>query len=292
MSGWSKSLLVASLMLMPLINGCNLINPDEPIPSYLKIKEVKVNATALQGSASHKIVDMYVFVNNQLAGAYPALSTFPLLYEGENDFVFSAGIMVNGITAARGIYPFYKSNKQRLMLTPGQITEVNLTFEYNENTVFKWMENFDSPSSGLGFISVTGTGADIEFLPAGSPDIFEGYSSGVVYLNISKRAFDIESSLSFSLPKTGRAIFLEINYQCSHDFEIGLTARYPFSTHQRWYAISVKAKSQWNKLYVDLSSGPSTYNDAADFKLYLKGELKEGDSQGRYLFDNLKILHF
>ncbi len=292
MNGWLKSLPVSTLFLMQMISACNLINPEEPIPSYLSIKEVNVNATALQGSASHKIVDVYVFVNNQAAGTYPALATFPLLYEGENDFIFSAGIMVNGITAARGIYPFYKSDKKRLKLTRGQITQVNLIFEYNENTIFKWMESFDSPSSGLGFISVTGTGADIQFLPAGHPDIFEGYSSGVVYLNSSKKAFDIESSLSFSLPKTGRAIFLEINYQCSHDFEIGLTARYPFSSDQRWYAISVKAKSQWNKLYVDLSDGPSTFNDAADYKLYLKGELKEGESQGRYLFDNFKILHF
>lgn len=274
-----------------LIPSCNLINPDEPIPAYIKGNDIVVNTTPFQGSGSHKIIDLYVFVDNQAAGCHPSGSTFPLLYEGEHSFVFSAGISVNGIAAARGIYPFYKSYNSTLTLTPGNITEINPVFEYTDNAIFKWSENFDNPGSGIGFISTTGAGADMVFLPSGSPEIFEGNNSGVIQLNNSFPGFDVESSLSFTLPKLNKAIFLELNYKCTGQFEIGLTANYALSGTQRWYAVTVNPKSTWNKLYVNLASGPAEHTNANDFKLYLKAGLSEGSSSAVFFFDNLKVIH-
>lgn len=272
-------------------SSCNLINPDEPIPAYLKGNDIVVNTTPFQGSSSHKIIDLYVFIDNQAAGCHPSGSTFPLLYEGEHAFVFSAGISVNGIAAARGIYPFYKSYSTTLTLSPGKITEIYPVFEYTDNAIFKWSENFDNPGSGIGFISTTSAGADLVFLPSGSPEIFEGNNSGTIQLNNSFPGFDIESSLSFTLPKINKAIFLELNYKCTGQFEIGLTANYALSGTQRWYAITVNPKSTWNKLYVNLAPGTAENTNANDFKLYLKGSLSEGNSSAVYFFDNLKIIH-
>jgi hypothetical protein len=274
-----------------MLHSCNLINPDEPIPAYIKGNEITLSVNPLQGSSSHKIIDLYVFVDNQAAGCHPAQSTFPLLYQGSHEFVFSAGISINGIAASRGIYPFYKSYQTSLTLTPGRITEINPVFEYTDNTVFKWTENFDNPGSGIGFISTTSAGADMLFLPSGSPDIFEGNNSGTIQLNSSFPSFDVESSLSFTLPKINKAIFLELNYKCTDKLEIGLTANYALSGTQRWYAVTINPKSTWNKLYVNLTPGPAEHQDAVDFKLYLKGNLSEGNSSASYFLDNLKVIH-
>lgn len=281
--------LIAAGLLM--LTSCNLINPDEPIPAYLKGNDILVNTTPLQGSSSHKIIDLYVFVDNQAAGCHPSGSTFPLLYEGAHEFIFSAGISVNGIAASRGIYPFYKSYSTSLTLKPGNIIEINPVFEYTDNAIFKWIENFDNPGSGIGFISTTSAGADMVFLPAGSPEIFEGNSSGIIQLNNSFPGFDVESSLSFNLPKLNKAVFLEINYKCTGEFEVGLTANYTLSGSQRWYAVTVAPKSTWNKLYINLAPGTAENTNASDFKLYLKGSLTGTNSSAVYYFDNLKVIH-
>lgn len=285
-----RSLLMITTGFL-MVASCNLINPDEPVPAYLKGNNIVVNTTPFQGSSSHKIIDLYVFVDNQAAGCHPTGSTFPLLYEGTHDFIFSAGISVNGIAASRGIYPFYKSYAVSLQLIPGTITEIHPVFEYTDNAIFKWSENFDNPSSGIGFISTTSAGADMVFLPAGSTDIFEGSNSGLIQLTGSLPGFDVESSLSFTLPKNNKAIFLELNYRCTASFEIGLTANYALSGSQRWYAVTVNPKGEWNKLYVNLASGPAEHTNASDFKLYLKGSLSDGLSSAVYLFDNLKVIH-
>lgn len=285
-----RNLLLINFSLI-LLTSCNLINPDEPVPAYIKGNDITVIVSPFQGSSSHKIIDLYVFVDNQAAGCHPSGSTFPLLYEGEHTFVFAAGISVNGIAASRGIYPFYKSYNATLNLSPGNITEINPVFEYTDDAIFKWSENFDNPGSGIGFISTSSAGADLVFLPSGSPEIFEGNSSGVIQLNSSFPGFDVESSLSFTLPKINKAIFLELNYKCTDKFDIGLTANYALNGTQRWYGVTVNPKSTWNKLYVNLASGTAENTDANDFKLYLKGSLSHGNNSAVYLFDNLKIIH-
>jgi hypothetical protein len=280
-----------NLFVVMILASCNIINPDEPIPAYLKVDNVSLVTQPFQGSNSHKIIDLYIFVDNQAAGTHPVGSTFPLLYEGQHQFVFSAGISVNGIAASRGIYPFYKAYSTTLTLTPENITEVNPVFEYMDNAIFKWSEDFDDPSLGVGFISTTSAGADMSFLPSGHADIFEGNSSGIIQLTPGLPLFDVESALQFTLPKINKAIFLEINYKCSDKFEIGLTANYPLSGTQRWYAVTVNAKNEWNKLYVNLAPGTAENTNASDFKLYLKGSLSDGNSHAVFLFDNLKVIH-
>jgi len=274
-----------------IIQSCNLINPSEQIPSYLQINNVSVNTTALQGSNSHRIIDIYLIIDNESAGSDPVGSTVPLLVEGQHSVVMSAGISVNGIAAARGIYPFYKSYSTTLNFIPEQVITVSPVFEYTDNAIFKWMENFEDPGTGIGFITSVGTSAEINFLPAGDPDIFEGISSGVIRLNSSYPGFEIETSLSFTLPKGNNVDFLEINYKCSTPFEIGVISNYPQTGPQQTYIITVNKKSEWNKLYVDLTSVPANNRDAADFKLYMKGSLTGNNSEAVFYFDNLKIVH-
>ncbi|HRC92920.1 MAG TPA: hypothetical protein PLQ16_12225, partial [Bacteroidia bacterium] len=49
-----------------LMQACNLINPAEPTPAYIQIDTINLTTNlTTQGSASHKIVDAWVYVDNQ-----------------------------------------------------------------------------------------------------------------------------------------------------------------------------------------------------------------------------------
>ena len=67
-------------------SGCEIINPKEDTPSYLKINSIPLNtrksASETYGSNSNNIVDAWVFANGKLIGSFELPATIPILAEG------------------------------------------------------------------------------------------------------------------------------------------------------------------------------------------------------------------
>ena len=76
-----------------LMQTCNLINPAEPTPALIQIdnNQSTTNLTT-QGSASHKIVDAWVYVDNQALGAYEMPCKFRGLSNRCNTIYIQGGI--------------------------------------------------------------------------------------------------------------------------------------------------------------------------------------------------------
>ena len=53
------------------IQGCEIINPEEQIPSYVYINEFSFTTSLdIQGYASSKLPDAWVYANNEFIGAF------------------------------------------------------------------------------------------------------------------------------------------------------------------------------------------------------------------------------
>lgn len=279
--------LFTSLISFVVLGSCNIINPAEPVPGYIRIEKFDITPTPAFGTDSNKITDVYVYVDTKLQGSYSLPAQFPVIETGEHEMILFAGIIVNGISNSRTDYPFYDTYTETVSLEPGKIVTIQPVVKYSESTIAPWLESFEN--AGLNLVKGSGTTVDIVKLPSGDVNNFEGIS-GAVYLNESQSYFQLVTDTSYLLPKNQAPVFLEMNYKCNNSFSVGLISK----TSTSVYTIPVvafKSKSTWNKVYIELESSVLAYTDAYYFKVYIEANKEAGIANAEFYFDNFKLLH-
>src|SRR5687768_8161045 len=82
------------------ISSCEVINPSEDIPSYIRIDSISVIDTTTNNpvfKGSQRVTDAWIFIDGILHGVYELPATFPVLEEGTHKLTIYGGIQVNGI---------------------------------------------------------------------------------------------------------------------------------------------------------------------------------------------------
>ncbi|MFM8492848.1 MAG: hypothetical protein ACKOA7_03850 [Bacteroidota bacterium] len=239
--------------LMWVLMGCSLYTADRGIPSYIYIPRFNLTTTyAEHGSGSSNIKDVWVFIDGDLQGVYPLPAHFPILREGPIDLQLSAGVVLNGISATRSIYPFYTQANASAELNAGQTDTILPGVTYRTSTQFTWMEDFE----GQGFSLRTSPSSDTNIGRADNPaEVFEGARS--MYIAVDSRApyFQAEGIQTFSPPGVGLfPVFLELNYRNTQAFEIGLQIIGPAgSITDLPIVVFAPSPNEWKKQYVNFS---------------------------------------
>ena len=88
------------LFLLVLVS-CNKFDKEERVPSYISIPAIEFivpdSLKADQGTASAKITDAWIYLDDKLKGIFELPAKFPLLNEGEHSLKVFPGIKQNGI---------------------------------------------------------------------------------------------------------------------------------------------------------------------------------------------------
>ena len=115
-----------ALQLM-LFTSCDKFKGDQTIPAYLTIDSIYLTTSlSMQGSASAKITDAWVYVDEVQIGAFQLPARIPVLERGMHEVQILPGIKQNGIAATRAAYPFYAPIEQTLELTEGDTTTLGV----------------------------------------------------------------------------------------------------------------------------------------------------------------------
>src|SRR3954469_7333951 len=90
--------------------GCNIINPAEPTPTYVHIDSFNMQGNVnVTGTNSHKITNVWVYYNNHSMGVFNLPVTVPIITEGTNGVLrLQPGIDANGFSTIEIPYPFYR----------------------------------------------------------------------------------------------------------------------------------------------------------------------------------------
>jgi len=279
------------LLLAVSLPSCEVINPEEGIPSYLQIDTITLSTNYLtEGSNSHKITDAWVYVDDQLVGAYELPATIPVLKSGSHTIKVLAGIKMNGIAATRIQYPFYAHYEINAELIPDSVMVLQPVVNYYPETTFAWMEDFESPGYTLETTSLSDTTL---LRVTGTADVFEGNSSGYFVLsNPPMDLFECKTINEFVLPKSGHAVFLELNYKCNNTFRIGIFENEAggIST-QVPQTIVINKSENWNKIYVNLTNEVSLFLDAINYNVYFGVLPDEGNPEPKVYVDNIKLVY-
>ncbi len=283
--------LIIAIIPVFIVASCNIINPPEDSPAFIRIEEFELNTEIFEGSNSQKITEMWLYSNGQLIGVFDPPFEVPVLQTGEQDLQIFAGIKNNGIAITRIRYPFYKIYTETVVLQPGMTDTVKPVFEYIDNLEF-WMETFEDPGIKFNRAGISDTLMELTQIP---DEIFEGTGSGIVHLDSERNYFYAFTEESLDLP-AGSQFFLEMDYRCNNSFAVGLLA-YSGVTLQKAAALIFNPTDdygngpEWNKIYIELSYIAGQYIGFDHFELYLESSLDPGNSNALVQFDNIKIVY-
>lgn len=285
------SALFTFLFLGPalLVNSCKVIDPAEDIPCYIHIDKIDlVNVPTNLLTAKQDITDAWVYVDNELIGAFEMPCNVPVLVgDGTHEVKVLAGVKQNGISSTRAIYPFFRAYTVTTTLTRGQSVSLAPQVEYFTTTNVDWTENFEG--SGTTWMDIPGSPFMNVFKKDITPgDAFEGNGCGYIRLTDDTTQCRIKSSQSYALPTDGNPVYLELHYRSNNSFVVGLETN--TSEFRPW--ITVNPSSTWNKIYIDLTSTAYQQPIASSFQLYFATakETSAGTDAEIYL-DNIKLLH-
>lgn len=278
--------------MLPLLSACSLFyTRDSGVPAFIHVPEFTLTTNyAEQGTASHNIRDVWVFIDGNVEGVYQLPVTFPILREGNVRMQFSAGILVNGIAATRAVYPFYTQYDTTLNLVRGKTDTVFPSVVYNDQITFGWMEDFESQGFSLRTTSLSDTGFLLR--SALEPnEVFEGV--GAMGFAVDERAsfFAAETIQLFNFPGGGgRAIFLELNYRNNQPFEVGLQFVESDGQFVDLPIITLAPTGDgWRKQYINFT--PYVQGRAGvRYRVIFRAAKADNVTVGRVFVDNLKLI--
>ncbi len=286
----SVLLLIVIGFATPLFISISSCHKASPTPCYFHIEPFNITTNyAAQGSASSKVTDVWVYVNNQNLGAYqlpcniPVILNSAILADGKSQIILSPGIMKDGITTMHIQYPFYSSWFDTLTLQEGKTYEMTPKAHYVDSLKFRMKEDFELGSS---FNKLMGdTNMVRENITANS---FEGWY-GKITLDPTRDTVEVVTSTSWALLSSS-TVFVEMNYKCDYPFTVGLLSTTSTTATKYWHE-TFKASSTWNKVYIDISDAVSQLQGTS-YQLILKAGNTYGDitSPVNFYFDNIKVI--
>jgi hypothetical protein len=267
------------------------------IPSYISIDSIGLTVAGDQGTASNKIVDAWVYTDNDLEGAFELPAKFPVLKSGESELTIMPGIKLNGMSETRVAYPFFNPITVPVTLTHEQETQVNTKFTtYKSNTVFAWLENFEDPNYTLDTTELS----DVAFTRIGDPALLSQYPgegnsyAAKVILQNESDIFECISHNDFSFPAHSSdlesSVFLELNYKTNCAFTVGLYI-YGSQTVQKPIVVINPSKA-WNKIYLNFTPTVLSNTTSTKYKVFIRAQKEVDGPDAEILIDNIKLLHF
>ncbi len=250
---------------------------------FLRASKVSVSPTANQGTGSHKITDLWLYVNGQFQGMYPVGNLMPIVSHDQPVKInIFAGIKNNGIADTRIFWSFYELLQLDTLVDGGKRIEIPITFKYNPFVTFVWNEDFEGTGFGIKKSDVSFT----NFRIAAPENSFEGRSIEMSLSGDSLVAQIESASSGFDLPEANSNVYLELNYKGNEEFTVGLlTAN---GVHKP--ALHIKPQAEWNKIYVQLAPAINSVPYSNFHKIYIR-LLKRDVEKPRIFLDNIKVIH-
>lgn len=250
--------------------------------SFLVVNQTSVTCPAQPGLAeSHKITDIWLYVDDKFQGVYPIGSVMPIMNAGTANVRLYGGIVNNGIAGTRLPYTFYNPYVYTGQFEPGKTYTVVPTFQYRSGIQIQ-----DDPFNGSG--SFYQSAGDIFPVITNDPANVWGGSGGSIYMTVTdaKPVAILKTSAPMALPVGGADVYLEMDYKCNHEFSVGVIGG---GIEQR-QAITLRPSSNWNKIYISLTNVVSTQPAYTSYQVVVQATKQAGAPNAAIYLDNLRLV--
>ncbi len=292
------SVVVAALLMVAAgMCGCDVSRWDPGAPEVIEVSSYDLVTAAVQGSASHRVEEVWVYSTTDVLGVYPLPAKVALPSGLAQTLTLVPGIRANGVAASRRPYPFYEVNEVTVDGDPSTLEFHDFGGGYVDNGVLTTMvilaEDFESANR-----FVAGSNSNAEVIRITQPDqVFEGDGSGYIRLDSTQTQLSAATNEQlYNLPRD-RPVYLEFNYKCDVSFLVGLDVL-GGSQAGRLVILGLNPTCEadgqcvWKKMYLDLFPVLSSMPDAAAFEISLNASILADGSEGNIWIDNFKFVHF
>ena len=282
------------LLLITAVS-CEKFSGDQSIPAYLAIDSIALNTNYYsQGTASQRITDAWVYVDDEFLGVFELPAKLPVLKSGKHRVQIWAGIKKNGIAATRVTYEFYKPYTANVNFVPDSTTlmldsiskKQVLKTSYQSTASFVWREDFESVATTLD--TTNRSTAYIQDTATGLPPPFEGKISGMVKLDSVHDFFECQTHSQYPIPSA--PVFLEMNFNTTNTLVVGAFTYGSTILYQTPIITLNPTNGQWKKIYIDLSTTLYAYTGMTSYRVYFNAFKDAGLKKSTILFDNFKVV--
>jgi hypothetical protein len=289
MPGKLLIVFVVIVIFLGLIFSCEILNPDEPIPSYIHVDTAIVKKIPGEVTGFHNFQDVWVYVDGNLVGTYQIPFTIPVLPSGKQNITLEAGIKENGQSMFRTKYPFVTSFHKDTLLPPADTLHLSPAYEYIDVNVPLY-EDFED----LGTKFETTEASDTNFMIMNDSNNISG-NYGYVAVDNNRPNFDCRTSELYALPKNKKT-FVEFDYKGNEYITAGLFAK-EYSdgifTDVRYSIIILYPSNEWNRVYLNLTEDIAQTTNSIEYRLFfsVSKEVTEDNELGTVFLDNIKLIH-
>ena len=291
-----------------LLPSCKKFEGSQTVPSYIYIKDVEVQCDyVVYGANTHKIVDAWVYVDDNIVGCYELPAAFPVLKEGKHKVAVYPGIARDGIRDLRAQYPFMAPwENENVNLVEGVMDTLKPVFHYYpvgvDENMHIWMEDFDQGGTKVEMVSPSNVDIDIVSGPLAWHDPYGIYNKSAkltLTCDTMQFRFATEKFTKGILPTKGSACMLEMDYKCSDTCVVGLRYLMDYTLYSEGLvrlkptgAIGQEPE-KWNKIYINIGPYLVDYEDSEYFQIYFSSWDPDRRNNGTqyFYFDNLKIIY-
>lgn len=277
------------LSLLFLWSGCDIINPEETLPTRIVLPPFQFQPSPGTGSSQQEIPEIWVYANSNFVGAFAPPVEVNYIGEGSTQLTFRPGIRNNGITQDPIIYPMFDGYTINADIMPGSRIEVQPVTRYRDKCFFTLLADFEGSNE---FVDNRDTIA-ASALVRSQTDVFEGEYAGQITLSEEASFIEVGHSVPLvGLPTDGRACYLEFRYKSETEMSIGIlginTGGQSFSN----FFYLVNPKDEWNQLYIELTPFLQQSNFPA-YKILFRSRYPDNADQAEYqiFLDNIKVVH-
>lgn len=264
-------------------SGCNAINPEEEIPTYVHVDSFHFDEDDL-----HDIKSVWAYYNNNPVGAFDLPATIPIITTGnKGELQLVPGIAVNGRNERPSIYPYYTPYIATLESQPGKVIDIVPVTRFYDSIRRYTISEFEA---GITKFSRWAGTTGLVVVSADSLR-YEGTGTGAVFLNSS--ADSSIDSTSTSFPITPGIAFIEITYKSTVPFVLGMQSILggQYSTSPTYLAGVNPAGEEWRKFYLNVTAFINQYQGDT-YNMFIKTSAPAEGSSGRLLIDNITLITF
>lgn len=293
-------ILVVALACGFFFSGCD--TEEEPVPAYLEIKPFILEATdiSVHGSISQKITHGDVIFIDQEDGSVHSLGvltlpiTVPVRVTGTQEIIIDPFIKNAGNSFNLQVYPFYERYSEIIELPPNEDVSVQPVTQYIDGAVFEFIEGFEG--NGHRFQQEL-DGNPNTFIEISDEDVFEGNSSGKIYLDTGNIIIVTATNEAFNINfEDAIRVYMEVNYKTDVPLQFGVQAVNNIGQAESIFEFAVLENTEWNKIYFNMTD--IMFNRTEEnftFALRAGLPIDEGGfplEEAKIYLDNIKVVHF
>lgn len=261
------------------------------IPTYISIHDARVVPYQSNGSVSQEVSDVWAYQYPEAIGTFELPTTLPIIRKDEERLILRGGVWENNIPFSRIEYPFWLPDTFYFQFQADKHLTYQPTFKYVPDTVLTLALNETFENQSIDFqLFNSSLSIDTTSILRTNNSVFEGNYAGYVAFDDTNSLFEITNITGFSLPRSNTPIWLEMAYQTTINFKVGLVIRYLNDLQVQAFELPINKDSQWHHLYINLTPVVYKAQPGSTFQFYL---FANGQRQNHFLaLDNIRILYF